>query len=154
MNKIFTAASAASLALAFAAVAAPASAQDATLTGVAGGAVAGAVIGGPPGAVIGAIAGGAIGASADTVEQNSQAAAAPADTYVVSNVPPEVGTYALQRPAPAVRVEQPVMIGQPIPGTVQVVRVPDYPSYSYANVNGRTVIVDSQTGDVIGVVRN
>ncbi len=94
--------------------------------------------------MIGAIAGGAIGASADTVEQNSEAAAAPSDTYVVSNVPPEVGTYALQRPAPAVRVEQPVVIGQPIPGTVKAVRVPDYPTYSYANVNGRTLIVDSR----------
>mgnify|MGYP003120017876 CR=1 FL=1 len=153
MNKIFTVASAASLALAITA-AAPASAQDATLTGVAGGAVAGAVIGGPPGAVIGAIAGGTIGASADTVEQNSRAAATPPERYVVSDVPPAVGTYALQQPAPAVRVEQPVMIGQPLPGTVQVVRVPDYPTYSYANVNGRTLIVDSQTGEVIGVVRN
>lgn len=152
MIKFVTAASAAALALAIAA--GPASAQDATVTGAAGGAIAGAVIGGPPGAVIGAIAGGTIGASADTVEQNSKAAAAPAQTYVVKEVPREVGMYAVENPAPPVTVKQPVVIGQPIPGTVKVVSVPQYPTYAYTNINGQTVVVDSQTGNVIGVVRN
>lgn len=152
MLKFMTAASAAALALAIAA--GPASAQDATVTGAAGGAIAGAVIGGPPGAVIGAIAGGTIGASADTVEQNSKAAAAPAQqTYVVKEVPREVGMYAVENPAPPVTVQQPVVIGQPIPGSVQVVRVPEYPTYAYTNINGQTVVVDSQTGNVIGVVQ-
>ncbi|MCW2306706.1 DUF1236 domain-containing protein [Rhodobium gokarnense] len=151
MLKFVTATSAAVMLAAVAAT--PVSAQDATLTGVAGGAVAGAVIGGPPGAVIGAIAGGTIGASADKVEENTQPAPPP-EPYVVKEVPPRVGVYALEQPAPAVRVDGPVVIGQPLPSTVEVIRVPDYPTYAYANVNGHTLIVDSQTGNVIGVVRN
>ncbi|MBB4302813.1 hypothetical protein GGD81_001849 [Rhodobium orientis] len=153
MLKFATATSAAVLLAAVAAT--PVSAQDATITGVAGGAVAGAVIGGPPGAIIGAIAGGTIGASADKVEDNAEATTAPPpEPYVVKEVPSRVGVYALEQPAPAVTVDGPVIIGQPLPSTVEVIRVPDYPTYAYANVNGHTLIVDSQTGNVIGVVRN
>jgi hypothetical protein len=151
MRKIFTLASAATLAIA-AAGAAPALAQDATMTGVAGGAATGAVIGGPPGAVIGAIAGGAIGASVDTTEAEVKKGQ-PQQVHVVKQVPPEVGTYAIQKPAPRVTVQEPVRIGEPLPRTVQVVKVPEYPQYAYANINGQTVVVDAQTGKVLGVVK-
>ncbi|MGX1097610.1 DUF1236 domain-containing protein [Amorphus sp. MBR-141] len=150
MNKFFTFASAATIAIATAG--APALAQDATMTGVAGGAATGAIIGGPPGAVIGAIAGGAIGATADTTEaemnkgQTQQA-------HVVKQVPREVGTYAIEQPAPRVNVQEPVRIGEPLPSSVKVVKVPDYPKYAYANINGQTVVVDAQTGKVLGVVK-
>ncbi|MGX1307029.1 outer membrane lipoprotein SlyB [Amorphus suaedae] len=151
MNKFLTLASAATIAIATAG-AAPALAQDATMTGVVGGAAAGAVIGGPPGAVIGAIAGGTVGATADTTEAEMKKGQ-PEKVHVVKQVPREVGTYAMQKPAPRVTVQEPVRIGEPLPKTVKVVRVPDYPQYAYANINGQTVVVDAQTGKVLGVVK-
>lgn len=149
MNKFFTLASAATIAIATAGV--PALAQDATMTGVAGGAATGAIIGGPPGAVIGAIAGGAVGATADTTEAEMNKGQS--QVHVVKQVPREVGTYAIEQPAPRVNVQEPIRIGEPLPNTVQVVEVPQYPQYAYANVNGQTVVVDAQTGKVLGVVK-
>ncbi|MEW5421272.1 DUF1236 domain-containing protein [Amorphus sp. 3PC139-8] len=150
MNKFFTITSAAALAIATAG--APAMAQDSTVTGVAGGAATGAVVGGPPGAVIGAIAGGTIGATMDKTEQAAEQNQA-ARPHVVKSVPNEVGTYAIQRPAPKVQVSEPVKIGEPLPRSATVRQVPDYPEYAYANVNGQAVVVDADTGEVIGVVQ-
>lgn len=152
MNKFFTLASAATLAVA-AAGAAPAMAQDATMTGVAGGAATGALVGGPPGAVIGAIAGGTIGASVDTTEAEMKKGQ-PQQVHVVKDVPQQVGAYTLENPAPRTTVDQPVRIGDPLPGSVTVLEVPDYPQYAYANINGQTVVVDAQSGKVLGVVKS
>ncbi|MDQ0314143.1 DUF1236 domain-containing protein [Amorphus orientalis] len=146
MNKVFTIASAAAIAVATAG--APALAQDSTVTGVAGGAATGAVVAGPPGAVIGAIAGGTIGASMDQAEQASEPKA-----HVVKDVPSEVGAYTMQRPAPETQLNEPVRIGDPLPQRVEVREVPDYPQYAYANINGQNVVVDAETGEVIGVVQ-
>jgi len=150
MNKFLTLASAATIAVA--AGMAPAMAQDATVTGVAGGAATGAVIGGPPGAVIGAIVGGTAGASVDTAEGEMKQGQANR-AHVVKQVPSEVGSYTVNNPAPRTNVQQPVRIGEPLPQTVQVVKVPNHPDYAYANINGQTVVVDARSGEVLGVVK-
>jgi hypothetical protein len=101
-----------------------------TTTGVVGGAVTGAVVGGPVGAVVGGIVGGAIGAAAEP--------------------PAEVRTYVMQERVPSVRAET-LVIGEPLPATVEVRPVPRYPQYGYAVVNDRRVIVEPKTRQVIKV---
>jgi hypothetical protein len=110
-------------------------AQESTVTGAVGGAVTGAIIGGPIGAAVGGIVGAAAGTAIDP--------------------PPEqVVTYVRQQPVPAqpVMVQQQIVVGEPLPQTVMLTPVPEAPSYSYAYVNDRRVIVDPQTYTVIQVL--
>lgn len=116
-------------------IAAPAVAQEGTVTGAAGGAVTGAIVGGPVGAAVG----GVVGAIAGT-------AVAPPPTQVV--------TYVRQQPVPTetVVIEQPIVVGKPIPETVVLTPVAEDPTYAYAVVNNQRVIVDPQTHVVVQVV--
>jgi len=110
-------------------------AQESTVNGAVGGAVTGAIVGGPIGAAVGGIVGAAAGTAIDP--------------------PPEqVITYVREQPVPAhpVMVQQEVTVGQPLPQTVLLTPVPESPSYSYAYVNERRVIVDPQTYTVIQVL--
>ena len=112
-----------------------AQAQNGTVTGAAGGAVTGAVVGGPVGAVVG----GAVGAIAGTA---------------IDPPPARVVQYVEQQPLPAerVRVEQDIVVGKPLPRQVVLTPVADDPTYAYAVVNERRVIVDPQTYTVVQVV--
>ena len=103
-----------------------------TTTGVVGGAVTGAIVGGPVGAVVGGIIGGTMGAAVEP--------------------PVEVRTYVMQERAPSVRVTESIAVGQPLPTTVQVRPVPQYPEYQYAIVNDRRVIVEPKTRQVLKIV--
>jgi hypothetical protein len=96
--------------------------------GMAGGAAAGAVIGGPVGAAIGGAAGGIIGAA----------------------VPPR--DVIIQQSAPSVAYDRDIVVGQPLPQTIEVRPVPKYRTYSYAVVNGRHVVVDAGTRRVVQVL--
>ena len=102
-----------------------------TTTGVVGGAVTGAIVGGPVGAVVGGIIGGTMGAAVEP--------------------PVEVRTYVMQERVPSVRVTENVVVGQPLPTTVEVRSVPQYPQYQYAVVNDRRVIVEPKTRQVIKI---
>lgn len=117
------------------AIAAPAVAQEGTVTGAAGGAVTGAIVGGPVGAAVG----GVVGAIAGTA---------------VAPPPAPVVTYVRQQPMPAdvVMIEQPIVVGKAIPETVVLTPVADDPTYAYAVVNNQRVIVDPQTHVVVQVV--
>ena len=117
------------------AIAAPAVAQEGTVTGAAGGAVTGAIVGGPVGAAVG----GVVGAIAGTA---------------VAPPPAPVVTYVRQQPMPAeaVVIEQPIVVGKPIPQTVVLTPVAEDPTYAYAVVNNQRVIVDPQTHVVVQVV--
>ncbi len=109
---------------------------DGAVTGAAGGAITGAIVGGPVGAAIGGVAGGVAGA-------------------VVDPPPREVVTYVQQQPAPpsAVVVQQPIVVGKPLPSDVQVIPVPDNPRYAYTVINDRHVIVEPQTHRVVQVIK-
>ncbi|MCQ1573782.1 DUF1236 domain-containing protein [Neorhizobium galegae] len=113
-----------------------AGAQQGTVNGAAGGAVTGAIVGGPVGAAVG----GVVGAVAGTV---------------IDPPPREVVTYVEEQPAPtaSVTVEQPIVVGKPIPQSVVVTPVPSNPKYAYTVVNNQRVIVDPQTHTVVQVIR-
>lgn len=93
------------------------------------GAVAGAVVGGPIGALVGGFAGAVIGSE--------------------TAVPDEVVGYVVENPVPTVTYEGEIAAGAVIPETVEVVQVPDYPDYGYIYVNGRPVLVEYQTREVV-----
>jgi hypothetical protein len=118
-----------------AAVAGQASAQQSTVNGAAGGAVTGAIVGGPVGAAVGGVAGAIAGSAIDPP-------------------PREVVTYVQEQPAPttAVTVQQPIVVGKPVPETVVLTPVPSNTKYAYTVVNDQRVIVDPQTNTVIQVI--
>lgn len=104
-------------------VAAPsmALAQEGTVSGAAGGAATGAVIGGPVGAAVGGVAGAVVG------------------TIVAP--PREVKTYVVKEERPSVAYEGEVVVGEPLPETVEVYEVPDS-DYRYTVVNEKRYIID------------
>jgi hypothetical protein len=112
-----------------------ASAQEGTVNGAAGGAVTGAIVGGPVGAAVGGVAGAVVGT-------------------VLAPPPRRVVTYVEQQPIPEdeVVVKQKVVIGQPLPNRVKIMRIPDNPKYAYAVVNQQRVIVDPSNRTVVRVV--
>ncbi len=106
-------------------------AQASTTTGVVGGAATGAVVGGPVGAAVGAVVGGTVGAAMEP--------------------PAEVRTYVYEQRVPSVAVEERVVVGEPLPQTVTVHRIPQHQTYGYAVVNEKRVVVEPQTRKVIKV---
>lgn len=131
MSKIIT--SAAALALLFAGSGA-AFAQDGTVSGAAGGAVTGAIVGGPVGAAVGGIAGATLGT-------------------ILDPPPAEVGQVVVQRPVESIQIQQPIVVGEPLPRQVVLQPVPGYEAYGYTYVNGQAVIVDPNTYTVVQVVQ-
>lgn len=121
------------LSVAAAAILAPAVcfAQASTATGAVGGAAAGAVVGGPVGAVVGGTVGAAVGAAAEP--------------------PAEVRTYVMDEHVPSVAVRERVVVGEPLPGTVVIHRIPKHDEYAYAVVNNRRVIVEPSSRKVIKI---
>ncbi|WP_075292032.1 DUF1236 domain-containing protein [Pararhizobium arenae] len=119
---------------ALAAFATTAAAQEATVTGMVGGAATGAIVGGPVGAGVGAVVG---AVAAGTIDPP----------------PAKVVTYVQQQPVQqSVVVQQPVVIGKPIPRDVVLVPVQEDPRYAYTVVNNQRVIVDPNTYTVVQVL--
>jgi hypothetical protein len=127
--KIRILATAAILALAPAA----AFAQTSTVGGAVGGAAVGAAVGGPVGAVVGAGVGGVVGNAAEP--------------------PREVVTYVEHENIPSVAVQDEIVVGRPLPATVELRPVPKHTEFRYAYVNNSRVIVDSRSGKVVKIIR-
>jgi len=102
--------------------------------GAARGADAGSHVLGLPGAVVGGVVGGAVG--------------------VLEPPPPPVVTYVEREQVPSVTVQEAVVVGQPLPETVVIHRVPQHERYAYAVVNNERVIVEPQTRKVIQIIRD
>ncbi|MBT9471984.1 MAG: DUF1236 domain-containing protein [Pseudomonadota bacterium] len=143
MKKLLLAIGAASLTLsATAAFAQPAQQQTTTVetkkpsagagVGVVGGAATGAAVGGPVGAVIGGVVGGVAGAVIDP--------------------PAEVKTYITTQNVPPVTYGGEIVVGQPLPGEVRVYQVPNYERYRWSFVNGRRVLIDEKTRNVVAII--
>lgn len=97
------------------------------------GAAAGALlVGGPVALAAGAILGAATGAS--------------------SAIDETTVTYVRENPVEPVYLTGEVAVGAGIPEAVQVYELPE-PQYSYVNVNGQTVVVDSETRRIVSVIR-
>lgn len=107
-------------------------AQASTATGAVGAAAVGAVVGGPVGAVVGGAVGATVGAAAEP--------------------PAEVRTYVLKERRPSVRVQQEVVVGQPLPSSVVLYEIPDTDAYEYTVVNDRRVIVEPRSRKVVYIV--
>lgn len=110
-------------------------AEDSTATGMVGGAATGAIIGGPVGAGVGAVAGAVAGAALEP--------------------PPEkIITYVQQQPVQSsVVIQQPVVVGKPLPREVVLTPVAEDPRYAYTIVNEQRVIVDPKTYTVVQIIQ-
>lgn len=70
---------------------------------------------------------------------------------ISSDIPETTITYVERHPLEPVMLEGPVEAGVVVPETVQIVEVPDNPSYGYIYVDERPVLVDRGTREVIWV---
>ena len=66
---------------------------------------------------------------------------------------PDAVILSLQgQKVPSVTVPEQVVVGRPLPSTVELWPVPRYAQYDYADVNDRRVIVDPSTRRVLKVI--
>src|SRR3977135_2055822 len=100
-------------------------AQSTTATGAANGARAGGEAAGPVGEIVGGTVGAAVGLGLE--------------------IPNAVSTSIQGERAPSVTVRERVVVGEPLPPTVELRPVPNYREYRYAVVNDRRVIVGPRT---------
>ena len=107
-------------------------AQSTTAQGAANGAAAGGDVGGPIGAMVGGTVGAAVGAAVEI------------PNAVITSVQGERG--------PSVRVQERIVVGEPLPATVELRTVPRHTEYRYAIVNDQRVIVDPRTRRVVRII--
>jgi hypothetical protein len=107
-------------------------AQSTTARGAANGAAAGGNAAGPVGEIVGGTVGAAVGAAVE--------------------IPNAVITSIQGERAPSVRVQERIVVGEPLPPTVRLRTVPRYSEYRYAVVNDQRVIVDPRTRRVVRII--
>jgi hypothetical protein len=105
-------------------------AQSTTAQGAADGAAAGGQVGGPIGAMVGGTVGAAVGAAVEI------------PNAVITGLPRERSVVVKER----------VVVGEPLPATVELRPVPEYTEYRYAVVNDRRVIVEPRTRRVVKII--
>jgi hypothetical protein len=113
--------------------------QQNTTSGMATGAIGGAIVGGPVGAVVGGAVGAVVG-GALTPEQQ-----------------PRVQQYVIQQRRPSYTYQQELRVGAVLPSSgVQYYELPaDYgvTQYRYTYVNDRAVLVDPRTHQVVQIIQ-
>ena len=107
-------------------------AQSTTVQGANDGARAGGAVGGPIGEVVGGTVGAAVGLGLE--------------------IPNAVITSIQGERAPSVVVRERVVVGEPLPATVELRTVPNHTEYRYAVVNDRRVIVEPRTRKIIKII--
>jgi hypothetical protein len=105
-------------------------AQSTTAQGAAEGAARGGEAAGPVGAIVGGTVGAAVGAAVEI--PNAVITGLPRDRSVV--------------------VRERVVVGEPLPATVELRTVPQHTEYRYAVVNDRRVIVEPRTRRVVKII--
>jgi Protein of unknown function (DUF1236) len=105
-------------------------AQSTTVEGAQNGARAGGEVGGPVGAAVGGTVGAAVGLGLEI------------PNAVITSIPRER----------SVIVREQVVVGEPLPPTVELRTVPSHTEYRYAVVNDRRVIVEPRTRKVIKII--
>jgi len=106
-------------------------AQSTTVQGAHEGARAGGAVAGPVGEVVGGTVGAAVGLGLEI--PNAVITSIPADWHSVT-------------------VRERVVVGEPLPPTVELRTVPSHTEYRYAVVNDRRVIVEPRTRKVIKII--
>lgn len=107
--------------------------------GGAAGAVGGAIVGGPVGAAVGGVAGAAAGAIAGSLTPDDR-------TYVRQ--------YVTRREVEPTIVQERVVVGKPLPGTVRTYRFEGnsrLERHGYARINKQYVVIDAD-GNVMEVL--
>lgn len=106
--------------------------------GAATGAVGGAIVGGPIGAAVGGVTGAIVGGTLSGPDQT------------------RVREYVVRERRPSVRVDEDVVVGGELPGTVHYYEVPAdvgvKTTYRYTVVNNHTVLVDPRTRRIVQVI--
>jgi len=69
-----------------------------------------------------------------------------------TEVPDEVITYVQRERIPSVKIEDRVVVGEPLPRSVEVRTIPSHSDYSFAVVNERRIIVEPRTRRVVRVI--
>src|SRR6187549_174882 len=105
-------------------------AQSTTVQGANEGARTGGEVGGPIGAMVGGTVGAAVGAAVEI------------PNAVITGLPRERSVVVQER----------VVVGEPLPATVELRPVPQYTEYRYAVVNDRRVIVEPRTRRVVKII--
>jgi Protein of unknown function (DUF1236) len=106
-------------------------AQSTTVQGANEGVRAGGEVGGPVGAIVGGTVGAAVGAAVEI------------PNAVITSIP---------RGERSVVVRERVVVGEPLPPSVELRTVPNHTEYRYAVVNDRRVIVEPRTRRVIKII--
>jgi hypothetical protein len=106
-------------------------AQSTTVQGAHDGARVGGEVGGPIGGIVGGTVGAAVGAAVEI------------PNAVITSIP---------RGERSVVVRERVVVGEPLPPSVELRVVPNHTRYRYAVVNDRRVIVEPRTRRVIRVI--
>jgi Protein of unknown function (DUF1236) len=107
-------------------------AQSTTATGAVNGARTGGEVAGPVGEIVGGTVGAAVGAAVE--------------------IPNAVITSIQGERVPSVTVRERVVVGEPLPSSVELRPVPSYSEYRYAVVNDRRVIVEARTRKIIKII--
>ena len=66
--------------------------------------------------------------------------------------PDEVVTYVQRERVPSVRIEGDIIVGRPVPDTVEIRTIPRYQQYGYAVINERRVLIEPGSRRVIRVI--
>jgi Protein of unknown function (DUF1236) len=106
-------------------------AQSTTATGAANGARTGGEIAGPVGEIVGGTVGAAVGAAVEI---------------------PNAVILSIPEREPSVTVRERIVVGEPLPPTVELRPVPRYSEYRYAVVNDRRVIVEPRTRKIVKII--
>jgi uncharacterized protein YdbL (DUF1318 family) len=107
-------------------------AQSTTVEGARTGAAAGGSVAGPVGEAVGGTVGAAVGLGLE--------------------IPNAVITSIQAERAPSVTVRERIVVGEPLPPTVELRMVPSHTEYRYAVVNDRRVIVEPRTRKIIKII--
>ena len=107
-------------------------AQSTTVQGANEGAAAGTAVGGPVGGVVGGTVGAAVGLGLE--------------------IPNAVITSIQGERVPSVTVRERIVVGEPLPPSVQLRSVPNHTEYRYAVVNDRRVIVEPRTRKIVRII--
>lgn len=110
----------------------PATTGGGAAGGAASGAIAGAAVGGPVGAVVGGVAGAVLG----DVSEDA--------------LTPATRTYVMEHKTESVVIDGDVVVGTPIPETVQIQTIPDA-QYGYVYVDERPVLVEPQSRQIVHI---
>jgi hypothetical protein len=105
-------------------------AQSTTAQGAREGARTGSEVGGPIGGIVGGTVGAAVGAAVEI------------PNAVITSIPRGERSVVVER----------VVVGEPLPPSVELRVVPNHREYGYAVVNDRRVIVEPRTRKVIRVI--